>query len=458
MAQYDYDLIVIGAGSGGVRASRFAAAYHSKRVAVIENSRVGGTCVMRGCVPKKLLVYGAHFAESFEDARGYGWHAGDVGFDWSKLIGAKQTELDRLEGVYHRILRDSGVEEITGTGRVADPHTVEVDGPDGVKSLTTETILVATGGWPFMPDIPGIEHVITSNEALDLEHLPKRMVIVGGGYIAVEFAGIFNALGVHVDLILRGDNILRGFDDALRAALHDEMVAKGVHIHCDTRVQSIEKEGDAYSLRLDLGETLETDLVMYATGRKPNTANLGLEAAGVELKENGAVVVDAYSRTTCDSIYAIGDATDRVNLTPVALEEGMAVVETLYGKGPVAVDYANIPSAVFSQPPIGTVGLTENEARRDFDVDLYVSHFKPMLHTLSGRDEHAMMKLIVDRATDKVLGVHMLGADAPEIVQGFAVALKCGATKAQFDATVGIHPSAAEEFVTMRQKIPDGDE
>ncbi len=458
MPQFDYDLIVIGAGSGGVRASRFAAQRHNKRVAVIENSRVGGTCVMRGCVPKKLLVYGAHFAEHFEDARGYGWSADGVAFDWTKLITAKHAELDRLEGVYHRILRESGVEEITGTGRVADPHTVEVTGADGTRALSTETILVATGGWPHMPDVPGIEHAITSNEALDLDLLPARIAIVGGGYIAVEFAGIFNALGARVDLILRADNILRGFDEAVRTTLRDEMTAKGVHIHCDSRVQSIEKTTEGYSLRLDQSEILETDLVMYATGRRPNTAGLGLEAAGVALNANGAVAVDAYSRTACESISAIGDVTDRVNLTPVALAEGMAVVETLFGKAPVAMDYANIPSAVFSQPPVGSVGLSEADARRDHDVDLYVSHFKPMLHTLSGRDEHAMMKLIVDRKTDRVLGLHMVGSDAPEIVQGFAVALKCGATKAQFDATVGIHPSAAEEFVTMRQKVPDEDD
>lgn len=454
MSQFDYDLVVIGAGSGGVRASRFAAAHHGKRVAVVENSRVGGTCVMRGCVPKKLLVYGAHFADAFEDARGYGWQAENLTFDWPHLIGAKQAELDRLEGIYHRILRESGVEEITGTGRLGDSHTVEVDG----RSYSAENILIATGGWPHMPDIPGIEHVITSNEALDLEQLPARIAIVGGGYIAVEFAGIFNALGVEVDLIIRGDNILRGFDEAVRTALHEELTKKGIRIHSDCRVNSIEPAADGYSLRLDRIETLETDLVMYATGRRPNTQRLGLEAAGIELRENGAIVVDQYSRTAIENIFAIGDATDRVNLTPVALEEGMAVVQTLYGRAPVAVDYANIPSAVFSHPPVGTVGMTEAEARQAHDVDLYVSHFKPMLHTLSGRDEHAMMKLIVDRRTDKVLGVHMVGADAPEIIQGFGVALKCGATKAQFDATVGIHPSAAEEFVSMREKLPEDDE
>jgi glutathione reductase (NADPH) len=455
MARYDYDLIVIGAGSGGVRASRFAAAEYGKRVAVVENSRVGGTCVMRGCVPKKLLVYGAHFAEAFEDAQGYGWSDAQPNFDWPKLIAAKSAELNRLEDVYHRILRESGVDEINGTGKVADPHTVEIDG----KLHTTEHILIATGGWPFMPDIPGIEHAITSNEALDLPELPKSIVIVGGGYIAVEFAGVFNALGSDVHLVVRGDNILRGFDNAIRNVLRDEMVAKGIHLHCENHVNSIEPlpsaVGGGFSLHMDQVEMMETDLVMYATGRRPNTAGLGLEEAGVELGRNGAVIVDEYSKTAVDSIYAIGDATDRVNLTPVALEEGMAVTATLYGDTPVAVDYSNIASAVFSHPPIGSVGLSEEEARAAHDVDIYMSRFKPMLHTLSGRDEHAMMKLIVDRATDKVLGVHMVGADSPEIVQGFAVALKCGATKAQFDATVGIHPTAAEEFVTMRQKLPE---
>ncbi|MDD9877761.1 MAG: glutathione-disulfide reductase [Magnetovibrio sp.] len=453
MAQYDYDLITIGAGSGGVRASRFAASRYGKRTAVIENRRVGGTCVMRGCVPKKLLVYGAHFADEFADAAGYGWQARAEGFDWGALVGAKNAELDRLEGVYHRILREANVAEINGTGIVTDAHTVEVDG----KAYTAEHILVATGGHPVMPKIPGIEHVITSDEALDLAALPERIVIVGGGYIAVEFAGIFNALGVETHLIVRADNILRGFDDAVRNTLRDEMARKGVQLHCETKVNSIERENGNYSLHLDMAEMMDTDLVMYATGRRPNTRGLGLEEAGVELNGRGAVVVDATSKTAVDSIYAIGDVTDRVNLTPVALAEGMAVAETLFGGKPTTVDYANIASAVFSQPPVGTVGLSEAEARENHDIDIYVSRFKPMKFTLSGRDENAMMKLIVDRDTDRVLGCHMVGQDAPEIIQGFAVALKCGATKAQFDATVGIHPTAAEEFVTMRQKLPEHD-
>lgn len=454
MPKYDYDLITIGAGSGGVRASRFASSKYGVRSAVIENRRVGGTCVMRGCVPKKLLVYGAHFADEFEDSQGYGWDASDPEFNWQRLIEGKNAELERLEGVYHRILREANVAEITGTGRIADAHTVEVDG----KSYTSEHILVATGGHPIMPETPGIDQVITSDEALDLDTLPERIVIVGGGYIAVEFAGIFNAVGVETHLILRADNILRGFDDAIRNTLCDEMCNKGIKIHCETQVNSIEKENGNFSLRLDQAEMMDTDLVMYATGRRPNTWGIGLEEAGIALNDRGAIVVDDTSKTTVDSIYAIGDVTDRINLTPVALAEGMAVTETLFGNNPTSVDYTNVASAVFSQPPVGSVGLSENEARAGHDIDVYMSRFKPMKYTLSGRDEHAMMKLIVDQKSDRVLGCHMVGADAPEIIQGFAVALKCGATKTQFDATVGIHPTAAEEFVTMRQKLPEHDE
>ncbi len=453
MPKYDFDMITIGAGSGGVRASRFAAVNHGARSAVIENRRVGGTCVMRGCVPKKLLVYGAHFADEFENAQGYGWQKAEPGFDWGALIAAKNRELQRLEDVYHRILRDSNVEEITGTGRLADAHTVEVDG----KAYTSEFILVATGGHPVSPQIPGIEHVINSDHALDLEKLPARIVIVGGGYIAVEFAGIFNAVGVETHLMYRADNILRGFDDTVRTTLRDELAKKGINLHPETQIKSIEKNGASYSLRLNTDEILGTDLVMYATGRRPNSSGIGLGEAGVEINAKGAVVVDATSKTAVDNIYAIGDLTDRINLTPVALEEGMAVTETIFGGNPTGVDYTNVASAVFSQPPIGSVGLAEHEAREDYDVDIYLSHFKPMKHTLSGSDEQAMMKLIVDKASDRVLGCHMVGADAPEIIQGFAVALKCGATKAQFDATIGIHPTSAEEFVTMRQKLPDHD-
>ena len=456
MAKYDYDLITIGAGSGGVRASRRAAA-RGKKVCVIENLRVGGTCVMRGCVPKKLLVLGSHFAEDFEDARGYGWTMDAPVFDWPKLIEAKAKELDRLEDVYHRILRDSGVEEITATGVLTDAHTVEVDGPDVNRALTAETILVATGGWPKLPGVPGIEHAITSNEALDLPELPRRIAIVGGGYIAVEFAGIFNSFGADVTEIIRAPQILRGFDEDVRDVLAREMAKKGVAILSETVVKSIEKQGGGYSLKLEGGNALEIDQVMYATGRAPNTSGLGLEEAGVGLNGKGAIEVDEFSRTSVPNIYAIGDVTERMNLTRVALAEAEALVETLYGAGgagPVALDYANIASAVFSQPPIGTVGLSEHEARgiAKACIDVFVSNFTPMKHTLSGRDEKTMMKLVVDRETDRVLGCHMVGLDAPEIIQGVAIAIKCGATKAQFDATIGIHPTAAEEFVTLSEK------
>ena len=449
MTQYDYDLITIGAGSGGVRASRRAAAL-GKKVAIIENLRVGGTCVMRGCVPKKLLVLGSHFADDFEDALGYGWTVGEPGFDWSRLITAKEKELDRLEDVYHRILKDSGVEEIFGTGVLADAHTVEVDG----KSMTAETILVCTGGWPKMPDIPGIKHAITSNEALELAQFPKRVAIVGGGYIAVEFAGIFSSFGSEVTEIIRAPQILRGFDEDARQTLAEEMKKKGIDIRAETVVEEIVKDGDGYLLKLEDGGVLNADLVMYATGRAPNTHGLGLEEAGIALDEVGAIKVDEFSKTAVDHIYAIGDVTERLNLTPVALAEAEAFANTVYRDLPTAMDYANVASAVFSQPPIGSVGLTEDQAREKADIDVYVSRFTPMKYTLSGRDEKTMMKIIVDRETGTVLGCHMVGLDAPEIIQGIAIALKCGATKDQFDATIGIHPTAAEEFVTMRDKRP----
>ena len=447
MAEYDYDLITIGGGSGGVRASRFSAQRYGKKVAIIENLRIGGTCVMRGCVPKKLLVYGAHFAHDFEDAAGYGWSVNGSKHDWPKLMAAKQKELNRLEDVYHRLLREAGVHEITGTGKLIDAHTVDVNG----KTYTAEHILIATGGWPVLPDVPGIEHAITSNEALDLEDLPKRIVIVGGGYIAVEFAGIFSALGAEVTVIIRGDNILRGFDQTMRDALRDEMQKTGINVMSGCQVKSIEKTASGYSLRLDQVDMLETDLVMYATGRAPNSKGIGLEEAGVKLDRNGAIVVDEYSKTSVDSIYAIGDVTDRIQLTPVALAEGMAFARTIYDGKPTSVSYENVPSAVFSQPPISTVGLTEEDARKNHKVAIYQSRFRPMKHTLSGRDEHSVMKLIVDKETDKILGAHMMGADAPEIIQGIGIAVKAGATKADFDATIGIHPTAAEEFVTMRE-------
>ena len=452
MPQYDYDLITIGAGSGGVRASRLAGKYGA-RVAIVENSRVGGTCVMRGCVPKKLLVYGAHFAHHFDDAIGFGWHVNGATHDWGAMIAAKNKELDRLEGIYGRLLRDANVNVITGRGVVADPHTVEVDG----KRYTAERILIGTGGWPVVPDFPGKEHVITSNEALDLPQRPKRIVIVGGGYIAVEFAGIFNALGSEVTLIIRRGAILRGFDLDVRSALTDELTKKGIKIHRDCTVRSVEKTASGYSVSFDMAEEMETDCVMYATGRAPATKGLGLGQVGVKMRESGAVLVDEHSRTNVESIFAIGDVTNRINLTPVAINEGRCFAETFYNKNPMVMDHTNVPAAVFSQPPVSVVGLTEEDARKHHKVRLFITRFKPLKHTLSGRDERVMMKLVVDKETDRVLGCHMVGEDAPEVIQGFAVALKCGATKKQFDETVGIHPTAAEEFVTMREPVPEKD-
>jgi len=451
MSNYDYDLITIGAGSGGVRASRLAGGYGAK-VAVCEEDRVGGTCVLRGCIPKKLLIYGAHYADYMEDAVNYGWTIEGASHDWTKLIANKNTELDRLNGIYLRILRDNNVDLKEGRGVLVDDHTVEIAG----ECLTAENILIAVGGRPTLPDIPGIEQVITSNEALELPKLPKRVVIVGGGYIAVEFAGIFSGLGVEVTEIIRADNILRGFDIDMRTSLFEEMEKRGIKILAETVVESIKKQGDTFSLRLGNDEILETDCVMYATGRRANTEGLGLEAAGVELYDNGSIIVDELNRTSQSHIYAVGDVTDRIQLTPVAIQEGHALADMLFNQDTRTTDYTNVPSAVFSTPPIATVGLTEEQARAEFgEVDIYDSNFKPLVHTLTGRDERSVMKLIVEPKSDKVIGCHMMGIDAPEIIQGVAIAMKCGATKAQFDATTGIHPSSAEEFVTMRSKRPD---
>jgi glutathione reductase (NADPH) len=448
MPRYDFDMITIGAGSGGVASSRRAGAYGA-RVAIVEELRVGGTCVLRGCVPKKLLVYGAQFADAFADAAGFGWSVPPADFSWPSLIAAKDKELDRLNQIYINMLNNARVEIMDARGVVVDPHTVEVGG----RAYTAENILIAVGGWPETPDIPGIEHVISSNEALDLPSLPKRVVIVGGGYIAVEFAGIFNGFGSEVVEIIRREEVLRGFDEDIRVYLGQEMKGRGIDIRGGTQVARVEKTAGAFTVHTTDGKEIETDCVMYATGRKPNTKGMGLAEAGVELTRNGAVVVDQWQRSTVPSIYAVGDVTDRINLTPVAIAEGRAIAETLYNNNPMTMDHADVPSAVFSQPPVSVVGLNEEEARKEYgEVDIYQSRFKPMKNTLSGRDERTFMKLVVDAKTDRVLGVHMLGVDAPEIVQGLAVAIKCGATKRQFDQTVGIHPSAAEEFVTMRDK------
>ena len=449
MPRYDFDLITIGAGSGGVRASRIAAAYGA-RVAVVEERYLGGTCVNVGCIPKKLLVYASEYGAAFEEAGGFGWTLAPARFGWSRLIANKNREIERLNGVYGELLTGAGATIIDGRAVVVDAHTVAV----GARRLTTAHILVATGSWPVIPAIPGAEHAITSNEAFFLKQLPQSVILVGGGYIAAEFAGIFHGLGVKVTQLYRGALFLRGFDDDVRAKLAEEMRKRGVDLRFNADVKAIERSGAGVRASLGDGAELSADLIMYATGRAPNTRGIGLEQAGVELDAEGAVVVDRYSQSSQPNIYAVGDCTNRVMLTPVAIAEGQAVAETLFNRKPTAVDYAAVPSAVFSQPSIGTVGLTEAQARHDLgDIDVYKSNFRPLRHTISGRDERTFMKLVVDRKTDRVAGCHMVGADAGEIIQGFAVALKCKATKADFDATIGIHPTAAEEFVTMRTKV-----
>ncbi|MBE3603632.1 glutathione-disulfide reductase [bacterium] len=448
MQKYDYDLFVIGAGSGGVRASRVAAQLGA-RVAVAEERYLGGTCVNVGCIPKKLLVYASEFSDAFADAAGFGWTIGASRFDWGALIANKDKEIARLNGVYERLLTTAGVTIIDGRATLLDAHTVAI----GSERITARYILVAVGGWPAAPRIPGAELAISSNEAFHLHAMPERVIVVGGGYIGVEFAGIFRGLGAEVTLVHRGDLFLRGFDDDLRAALADEMRKRGVALRFNTLLERIEKRGAGVRATLTNGETIDAALVLLATGRRPNTHGLGLEAAGVKMDGAGAIVVDRHSRTSVENIFAVGDVTNRRNLTPVAIAEGRAAAETMFGKRAMAVDYENVPSAVFSHPPIATVGLTEMEARARFGaVDIYKSSFRPLKHTLSGRDERTLMKLVVEPKSERVLGCHMIGADAGEIIQGLAVALQCGATKRQFDATIGIHPTAAEEFVTMREK------
>jgi glutathione reductase (NADPH) len=449
MAQYDYDLFTIGAGSGGVRASRVSASFGAK-AAVAEERYLGGTCVNVGCIPKKLLVYASHYSEDFDDAGGYGWTVGGRRVDWARLIANKNKEISRLNGVYRKLLQDSGVTIIDGRVEIVDPHTVVVDG----WRITAKYILLAVGSWPVVPKIPGSEHAITSNEAFYLPTLPDKVIIVGGGYIGVEFAGIFHGLGARTCQLYRGELFLRGFDDDIRRTLAEEMRKRGIDLRFNSDISKIEKTGSILRATLNDGQVIEASHIMYATGRLPMTRDLGLERAGVKLKDNGAVVVDEYSKSSVDGIYAIGDCTDRLMLTPVAIAEGMAVANTLFNRKPVKPCYENVPTAVFSTPNCGTVGLTERQARqRNYQVDIYRTSFRPLKHTLTGRDETTMMKLVVDQVTDKVLGCHMVGPDAGEIIQGLAVALNCGATKAQFDATVGIHPTAAEEFVTLRSKV-----
>jgi len=448
----DFDLFVIGAGSGGVRASRFSA-NRGARVAVAEDLYLGGTCVNVGCVPKKLFVYASHFKDEMHDmTSGYGWSVGETSFDWPTLRDNKTKEIERLNGIYEGLLRDADVKHVPGRATIVDAHTVEVEG----IRYTTENILVATGGWPSEPDIPGAELAKTSNDLFSLETLPKKAIVVGGGYIAVEFACIYDGLGVDVTQLYRGPLFLRGFDEDVRSHLAEQVRNRGVDLRFDSNVTSIEKRGDGIRATLTDGSTMDADLILFATGRHPNVANLGLEEAGVETAKDGSIRVDEFSRTNVPSIWAIGDVTNRINLTPVAIHEGVCLADTLFADNPRSPDHENVPAAVFSQPPVGTVGLTEAQAREKYvEIDVYRSIFRALKQTLTGGDEKTLMKLIVDRESDRVVGLHMVGPDAGEILQGFAVAIKAGATKADFDATIGIHPTSAEEFVTMRTPVSD---
>ncbi len=443
----DYDYFVIGAGSGGVSSARRAASYGAK-VAICEESRTGGTCVIRGCVPKKLLSYAAHYADDVEDALGYGWHFPQAPqFDWPTLIANKDSEINRLQGIYEGMLAKAGVERLEGRGILVAPHTVRV----GKRTLTAQHILIATGARPYRPDWQGVEHTITSNEVFDLAVLPRKAVIIGAGYIAVEFAGILKALGSEVHLVIRYDSVLRGFDDEVSAFLTQALQDKGIILHQHTLIERFSKEGDAVNLHKADGSIITADCVINATGRVANTGNLGLDTVGVQVNpKDDAIIIDKALCTTAAGIYAVGDVVNQINLTPFAITQGRALAEHLFNGKPIYVDADDVPSAVFSNPPIGTVGLTEAQAREKYgDVKVYKTSFRPMKYTLAGRQEKVFMKLVVEAKSTRVVGCHMVGMDAPEIIQGFAVAIKAGATKAHFDATVGIHPTSAEEFVTM---------
>jgi glutathione reductase (NADPH) len=449
MSDFDTDLFVIGGGSGGVRAARIAANYGAK-VMLAEEYRVGGTCVIRGCVPKKLLVYASRFAHEFEDAKGYGWTVGETSFDWASLIASKDREITRLEAAYTANLTRSKVEIVKTRAVLEDAHTVRLLADD--RLVRAKHILIATGGWPGLgTGIAGIEHVITSNEAFHLKELPKRILIQGGGYIAVEFACVFAGLGSEVTLVYRGENILRGFDDDVRAHLRHEMERRGIKIICKRIVEAVEKVDHGLCVELSDHEDIVVDTVMFATGRRPNVSGLGLEKAGVKLDEKGAIAVDEFSRTNVPHIYAVGDVTDRVALTPVAIREGHAFADTVFGGKPVKVDHTNIPTAVFSEPECGVIGLTEMQAREQYHhVDIYKTTFRPMKTVFIGSEARTLMKLVVDGASDKVLGCHIVGPDAGEMIQMLGIAIKMGATKADLDATMAVHPTASEELVTMR--------
>ncbi len=452
MPQFDYDLFVIGGGSGGVRAARLAAQM-GVRTAVAEEYRFGGTCVVRGCIPKKLLVYAGELGHAIADAAGFGWSVTGKSFDWKTLIANKDREIARLSGLYRQNLEKAGAEIIESRAEVLDPHTVKILRTQ--QHVTAERILVATGGHPFVPDIPGREHAITSNEAFHLEALPRRIVIVGAGYIAIEFACIFNALGSEVEVVYRGEEILRGFDMDIRHALAEQMRADGITITLNTDAAAVEKHGDTLSLVTPQGARISGDTIMFATGRVPNTVGLGLQTLGVECGWNGNLVVNESYRTSIPSIFAVGDVTDRLNLTPVAIRDAIVFIEANYKNNPKPLDLSFTPTAVFSQPEIGTVGYTEEHAREMYrQIDIYKSSFRPLKHTLSGRNERMLMKLVVDGETDKVIGAHILGPGAAEMAQVLAIPLRLGARKADFDATIALHPTAAEELVTMREKAP----
>ena len=444
-----YDLVVIGGGSGGVRAARIAAG-HGARVAICEEYRYGGTCVIRGCVPKKMMVYAAQYHEEFSDSASYGWDVETKGFDWTTLIENKDNEIDRLNGIYENLLKNAGVELLYGTASLVDTNTVSV----GDQHIVTNKILIATGGTPFMPNIPGIEHAISSNEVFHLKEQPKSALVVGGGYIAVEFAGIFNGIGTQTTLAYRGPQILRGFDEDIANHLSKEIDKKGINLLLNSDVTSIElAQNGQKQVTFHDGSQQTVDCVLYATGRSPNTEPLQLSNAGIDQGRKGEIIVDKYSKTNIDNIYAVGDVTDRIALTPVATMEGHAFADTVFGNNERLADHGNVPSAVFSQPPIGSVGLSEQQAREKYsNIDTYSSEFRTLKHSITANTERTLMKLVVDADSDKVVGAHMIGHDAAEIMQGIAIAIKAGASKADFDATVGIHPSSAEEFCTMRTK------
>ena len=448
MNKFDYDLFVIGAGSGGVRASRLAANFGA-RVGICEEDRIGGTCVIRGCIPKKLFVYSAHYSEDFQDAVSYGWSETNSIFDWRKLLENKNKEIDRLNEIYINILKKNNVDIFSCHGKLIDNHTIELSG----KKITSEKILISTGGSPAMPELVGIENAISSNEAFHLKNFPESIIIIGGGYIATEFSSIFNGLGSQVTQVYRGNQILRGFDLDIRNALSQEMQKKGINFKFNENIIKIEESNHKKIVTLASNEVLEADIVMFAVGRKPNIENLGLEKLGIKSGTKNQIIVDEWHRTNIENIFAIGDVTDKINLTPVALNEGICFAQTVFGGIKRKMDYRYIPSAVFSNPNLASVGLTESDAKEKFErIDVYISNFTSLRHTLTGRNEQTLLKVIVDNRSKVVLGIHMVGSEAGEIIQGLAVGIKMGMLKDDLDATIGIHPTTAEEFVTMREK------